>query len=81
MIRVRILVPVLEEEVNKMAKVTEYIKESYEELTEKVTWPTWSELQNSAILVLVAAIIIALIVLLMDQSFGRLLQYFYKSLA
>ncbi len=64
-----------------MAKVTEYIKESYEELTEKVTWPTWSELQNSAILVLVAAIIIALIVLLMDQSFGRLLQYFYKSLA
>jgi preprotein translocase subunit SecE len=64
-----------------MAKVTEYIKESYEELTEKVTWPTWGELQNSAILVLVAAIIIALIVLLMDQSFGRLLQYFYKSLA
>ena len=64
-----------------MAKVSEYIKESYEELTDKVTWPTWSELQNSAILVLVAAIIIALIVLLMDQSFGRLLQYFYKSLA
>jgi len=64
-----------------MAKVTEYIKESYEELTDKVTWPTWTELQNSAILVLVAAIIIALIVLLMDQSFGRLLQYFYKSLA
>ncbi|MEO6520436.1 MAG: preprotein translocase subunit SecE [Mucilaginibacter sp.] len=64
-----------------MAKVTEYIKESYEELTEKVTWPTWGELQNSAILVLVAAIIIALIVLLMDQSFGRLLQYFYKSLS
>jgi preprotein translocase subunit SecE len=64
-----------------MAKVTEYIKESYEELTTKVTWPTWTELQNSAVLVLVAAIIIALIVLLMDQSFGRLLQYFYKSLA
>ena len=64
-----------------MAKVTEYIKESYEELTDKVTWPTWSELQSSAILVLVAAIIIALIVLLMDESFGRLLQYFYKSLA
>ncbi|EHQ28436.1 preprotein translocase subunit SecE [Mucilaginibacter paludis] len=63
-----------------MAKVTEYIKESYEELTDKVTWPTWGELQNSAILVLVAAVIIALIVLLMDESFGRLLQYFYKSL-
>jgi preprotein translocase subunit SecE len=64
-----------------MAKVTEYIKESYEELTEKVTWPTWSELQSSAVLVLVAAVIIALIILAMDQSFGNLLQYFYKSLA
>ena len=64
-----------------MAKVTEYIKESYEELTEKVTWPTWSELQSSAVLVLVAAIIIALIILAMDQAFGNLLQYFYKTLA
>jgi len=64
-----------------MAKVTEYIKESYEELTTKVTWPTWTELQNSAVLVLVAAIIISMIVLAMDQSFGRLLQFFYKSLA
>jgi len=64
-----------------MAKVTEYIKESYEELTTKVTWPTWTELQNSAVLVLVAAIIIAMIIMAMDQSFGRLLQYFYKSIA
>ncbi len=64
-----------------MAKVTEYIKESYDELTDKVTWPTWSELQNSAILVLVAAIIIALIILAMDSLFGNALHYFYKSLA
>jgi len=63
-----------------MAKVTEYIKESYEELTEKVTWPTWSELQNSAILVLVAAIIIALIILAMDSLFGYSLQHFYNSI-
>jgi len=62
-----------------MAKVTEYIKESYEELTGKVTWPTWSELQNSAILVLVASIIIALIILAMDSLFGNALHYFYKS--
>ncbi len=64
-----------------MAKVTEYIKESYEELTEKVTWPTWSELQSSAMLVLVAAIIIALIIFGLDQAFGRMLQFFYKTLA
>jgi len=61
-----------------MAKVTEYIKESYEELTQKVTWPTWSELQSSAMLVLIAAMIIALIILAMDQTFGNLLHYFYS---
>ena len=52
-----------------MAKVSEYIKESYIELTQKVTWPTWSELQSSAILVLIAALIIALIILVMDQAY------------
>jgi preprotein translocase subunit SecE len=63
-----------------MAKVSEYIKESYIELTEKVTWPTWRELQNSAVLVLVAALIIAMIVLVMDQSIHFLLDKFYSSL-
>jgi preprotein translocase subunit SecE len=63
-----------------MAKVSEYIKESYIELTEKVTWPTWRELQNSAVLVLVAAFIIAMIILVMDQSIHYVLDLFYKSL-
>jgi preprotein translocase subunit SecE len=64
-----------------MAKVSEYIKESYIELTEKVTWPTWRELQNSAILVLVAAIIIALLIAIMDQGIMLVLNKFYSSLA
>ena len=63
-----------------MAKVSEYIKESYIELTQKVTWPTWRELQNSAVLVLVAAIIIALIILVMDQTINFVLKQFYNSL-
>ncbi|GAC1304678.1 MAG: hypothetical protein NVSMB24_12450 [Mucilaginibacter sp.] len=63
-----------------MANVSEYIKESYIELTQKVTWPTWSELINSAILVLVASLIIALIILLMDQTIGYVLKQFYSSL-
>ncbi len=36
-----------------------YFQESYTELVHKVTWPTWSELQNSAVLVMVATLIIA----------------------
>ncbi|HZX59983.1 MAG TPA: preprotein translocase subunit SecE [Mucilaginibacter sp.] len=64
-----------------MAAVTEYIKESYIELTQKVTWPTWRELQNSAIVVLVAAIIIALVIYGMDQVIFFILDKFYTSLA
>ena len=79
MIRVRILVPVHKQTI-KMAGVAEYIKESYIELTQKVTWPTWRELQSSAILVLVAAIIIAMVILGMDQIIAYLLKVFYSSL-
>ena len=63
-----------------MAKVSEYIKESYVELTQKVTWPTWRELQSSAVLVLVSTIIISLIIFGMDQLIGFLLKSFYSSL-
>ncbi len=64
-----------------MANVSEYIKESYIELTQKVTWPTWRELQNSAVLVLIAAIIIAMLIFVMDQSISFVLGKFYNSLA
>ena len=64
-----------------MAAVSEYIKESYIELTQKVTWPTWRELQNSAVVVLVAAIIIALVIFGMDQVIRFVLDKLYNSLA
>ena len=64
-----------------MANVAEYIKESYIELTQKVTWPTWRELLNSAVLVLVAAFIIAMVIFGMDQIINYLLTQFYHSLA
>ncbi len=64
-----------------MAAVSEYIKESYIELTQKVTWPTWRELQNSAVVVLVAAIIIALVIFGMDQVIHFVLDKLYNSLA
>ncbi len=47
-----------------------YVNESYRELTQKVTWPEWKDLQSSAIVVLIASIIIALIVFVMDYLFG-----------
>ncbi|MBM3434609.1 MAG: preprotein translocase subunit SecE [Bacteroidetes bacterium] len=60
-------------------KIQNYVRESYDELVHKVSWPTWSELQNSAIVVSIASLIIALLVYLMDFSFQNLLQLFYKN--
>ncbi len=49
-----------------MEQVLQYIKESYNELVHKVTWPTWPSLLSSTRLVLVASLIIALIIFVMD---------------
>lgn len=58
--------------------IVNYAKESYAELMQKVSWPTWSELQSSAIVVSIASLIIALVVFLMDKSFQTILDSFYK---
>jgi len=58
-------------------KVTRYFQESFTELVHKVTWPSWSELQNSALLVMAASLIIALIVALMDFSFDKIMSFIY----
>ena len=50
-----------------MESVISYIKDSYNELATKVTWSTMSDLQSNTILVLVASIIIALIIFVMDN--------------
>jgi len=63
-----------------MAKVVQFIKESYQEMTHKVTWPTWGELQNSAVLVLVASAIISLVIFAMDKGANYILETFYNSL-
>lgn len=53
-----------------MASLKTTFRESYDELVHKVTWPTWKQLQSSSILVLIASVIIALIIFLMDYIFG-----------
>ena len=50
-------------------KVANYCKESYDELVHKVSWPTPKELSSSAVVVLYASLLIALVVFLMDSAF------------
>ena len=71
-----------------MSKIGEYVKTSYDELVHKVSWPTFKELQSSAVVVAVAALILAIIVFLMDYIFGAqsggwkgLLGYFYETIS
>jgi preprotein translocase subunit SecE len=59
-------------------RFVEYVKESYDELMHKVSWPTWNELQNSAVVVSVASLMIALVVFVMDKSFDIILKQFYS---
>ena len=53
-----------------MSEIVNYVKESYVELMQKVSWPTYAELQNSAIVVFVAALIIGMVVFFMDMVVG-----------
>jgi preprotein translocase subunit SecE len=61
-----------------MSKFGTYIEETKDELFNKVTWPTWPELQSSAILVMVASTIIGLIVWVMDFGFENLMKFAYQ---
>ncbi|MFW5753385.1 MAG: preprotein translocase subunit SecE [Marinilabiliaceae bacterium] len=63
-----------------MEKIKTYFKDVHHELVNKTSWPTWPDLQNSAIVVMIASLIIAGIVYLMDYSFDNILQWFYQQL-
>ncbi|MBQ0084886.1 MAG: preprotein translocase subunit SecE [Prevotella sp.] len=58
-------------------KVVNYCKACFDELAHKTSWPTRKELTNSAVLVLSASLIIALIVFVMDQCFGFIMGMVY----
>jgi preprotein translocase subunit SecE len=63
-------------------KIAAYLKDTYNELMNKVSWPTWEELQESAVLVMIASFIFAIIIALMDIAFknmmGTIYEFFFK---
>ena len=61
-----------------MNKITTYFRESYKELLEKVTWPSWTELQQSTVIVLVATALTTLLVWLMDLISSTALHFIYS---
>ncbi len=58
-------------------KIGIYLQEAYDELVHKVTWPTWKELQSSALVVMVASFIISLVIFAMDLTFRNIMDFIY----
>ena len=59
-------------------KLFKDIQESYTELRYKVSWPTQKQLINSAVLVLIASIVIAFVIMVIDYIFEHLMQLVYS---
>jgi len=59
-------------------KLTVYIKEVYSELKDKTTWPTFKQLQKDAFLVLVASVLFALVIRVMDLGFYNIMDLIYN---
>lgn len=62
----------------EMEKIKNYLLESIDEVRNKVSWSKFSELQSSAILVLVASLIFALVIGVIDLGFKNALTWFYR---
>lgn len=63
-----------------MNKISIYFRESYKELTEKVSWPTWTQLQQSTMIVLVATLVITALVWVIDLGTNGALKFIYNQL-
>ncbi len=63
-----------------MSKFGGYIQEAYDELVHKVTWPSWDELQQTTIIVLVSLVIVTMVIFGMDFVSERVLTFLYNIL-
>ena len=62
------LIPCQKED-NMFKKIVNYCKACYDELAHKTTWPSRAELTHSAVIVLSASLVIAIVVFAMDSLF------------
>ena len=63
-----------------MKKIINYIKESYNELVYKVSWPTKTEIFKSAVVVMFASLMIAALIFVIDLGFEGVMRFFYEKI-
>lgn len=61
-------------------KLKAYFADVYNELINKVSWPSWAELQSSATIVMIASVIIAVGIFVMDFAFRHIMDFIYGML-
>ena len=61
-----------------MDKIKLYINESYDELKNQVSWPTWENLQQTSMLVLGSTVVIAALIFIMDLASKQLTGLLYS---
>jgi preprotein translocase subunit SecE len=61
-----------------MNRIVSYIKSSFNEIIHNVAWPTMSNLQESAVLVVVGSLVFGLLIFGMDTVYGWLSSAVYK---
>ncbi|RRD80125.1 preprotein translocase subunit SecE [Alloprevotella sp. OH1205_COT-284] len=62
-----------------MNRIFQYCKDSYSELAHNITWPSRQELMHSALVVLIASILIALVVFAEDTLFETIMDFIYRN--
>ena len=62
----------------KNLKLLTNIEESYDELRYKTSWPTKTQLIKSACIVMLASVIIALVIFVMDQVVDNIMHLIYS---
>ena len=62
---------------NIMSKISAYINDTYSELVTKVSWPTWKELNASAVIVMVSTLLTAVFIFIIDWLFGKGMNIIY----
>ncbi|ADX67441.1 MULTISPECIES: preprotein translocase subunit SecE [Weeksella] len=61
-------------------KVVNFIKSSFVEFKENVTWPSFQDLQKDTIIVTIATVLLAIFLYIIDSVFAKILYNIYETL-
>ncbi|NMH88046.1 preprotein translocase subunit SecE [Flavivirga algicola] len=61
-----------------MAGIVNYVKESFGELKNNVSWPSWTEAQSLTVLVAVFSILFSLAIWGVDTVFSKVVSYYFE---